>query len=126
MQRSNLIQRRIVPFPNNLLLTGGTPELIVIIPVQCNESPRRQFVSILNTLDGFGVYQYPISLRYQSHRRRFCRENVCWSISVFAAGGCADGIDYRKSSRLPDVGTEVDTVTLLLQTTLSATNIWCS
>ena len=53
----------IVPFPNNLLLTGGTPEApLVNIPVQCNESPASTLLreSILNTLDGFGVYQYPI------------------------------------------------------------------
>ena len=52
----------IVPFPNNLLLTGGTPEAPLInIPEQCNESPTAQQLreSILNTLDGFGVYQYP-------------------------------------------------------------------
>lgn len=53
----------IVPFPNNLLLTGGTPEApLVNIPAQCNESPTTQQLreSILNTLDGFGAYQYPI------------------------------------------------------------------
>ena len=53
----------IVPFPNNLLLTGGTPEApLVNIPAQCNESPTQTLLreSILNTLDGFGAYQYPI------------------------------------------------------------------
>ena len=48
----------IVPFPNYLLLPDGK----VSIPEQCNESPTAQQLreSILNTLDGFGVYQYPI------------------------------------------------------------------
>ena len=53
----------IVPFPNNLLLTGGTPEApLVNIPARCNESPTQTLLreSIINTLDGFGAYQYPI------------------------------------------------------------------
>ena len=56
----------IVPFPNNLLLTGERSELpLVNIPAGCNESSGAQQLreSVLNTLEGFGAYQYPISLR---------------------------------------------------------------
>ena len=118
----------IVPFPNNLLLTGGTPEApLVNIPVQCNESPTSQQLreSILNTLDGFGVYQYPISFTLTE---AIDAASVAENVVLVDLGASPPAvvptvsITGTSSRYLPGcVGTEdVDTVTLLPQTTLSA------
>ena len=118
----------IVPFPNNLLLTGGTPEAPLInIPEQCNESPTAQQLreSILNTLDGFGVYQYPIqfSLSEPVDAATIAENVVLVDLGVsppaviptLAIPGTAD-------RSLPDcVGTEtIDNVTLIPGVGLSA------
>ena len=54
----------IVPFPNNLLPRVGRLSTTVNIPAGATSHPRKLLESILNTLDGFGVYQYPIQFTF--------------------------------------------------------------
>lgn len=89
---------KILPFPNNLVLDPTTGKLN--LPEQCNESPTTAAIrtGILNTLDGFGTFELPMSVTFSE---AFDEASLAGKVVLYKRAAGATAVDPATATTIP-------------------------